>query len=155
MTAPDPIAPATLSPADATSFCAAYTEAAGLPLTGLGAHQDRTLWLRWPKRLWRHSLRIADGIKEAVGTVVQAVFAASGPVNPIDRKEETETIRALISRGTIGVETNAAHSRATLTVKVADHGAPSDLHPGAPPEARIVWRATALHVTRPPPRAIA
>ncbi len=105
MTKPDPIAPATLGAADPNRFCAGYAQAAGTPLAGIGAHQERTLWLRWPKGRWRHSLRIADGMEGAVADGLEAVFAGGRRVNLIDRKDDVDdTVRALLFPENIGID---------------------------------------------------
>ncbi|MEM9798214.1 MAG: sucrase ferredoxin [Pseudomonadota bacterium] len=96
MNAPDPIRPATVSTAEADRFCTAFAQAAGTPLAGIGAHQERTLWLRWPKRLWRYSLRVAQGMEGAVETAIETVFADGRRVNLIDRKDGAEMVQALL-----------------------------------------------------------
>ncbi|MEM7489026.1 MAG: hypothetical protein AAF390_07860, partial [Pseudomonadota bacterium] len=87
MSAPDPIAPASLGAPDADRFCAAYAEAAGTTLAGIGAHPARMVLIRWPKGRWRHSPRIADGMGAAVEAGIEAVFAAGRRPILIDRKD--------------------------------------------------------------------
>lgn len=81
--------PAPLHPDDAR-FCTEHSLAAGEPLAGWGAHPARNVLIRWPKRRWRHSLRLAGGMGAALEAAIERAVAAGWRVNLIDRKGDAD-----------------------------------------------------------------
>ncbi|NDV01226.1 sucrase ferredoxin [Pseudoroseicyclus tamaricis] len=89
-------------------FCSERSLAAGEPLAGTGIHPARNLLIQWPKAKWRHSLRIAADMDEALVTALEDVVAAGWRVNLIDRKGESrETLQVFLYPEALSFELRA------------------------------------------------
>ncbi|MFN3662514.1 sucrase ferredoxin [Yoonia sp.] len=78
-------------------FCTEHSLAAGEPLAGWGAHPARNILIRWPKGKWRHSLRIAADMGDAVEVAIARAVDAGWRINLIDRKgEPDERLRVFV-----------------------------------------------------------
>ncbi|EBA13660.1 sucrase ferredoxin [Roseobacter sp. CCS2] len=76
------------------AFCTDYARAEGEPLAGWGAHQSRNILIQWPKRHWKHSLRIAAGMSDDLVAAIDESVELGWRVNLIDRKPYLgETLR--------------------------------------------------------------
>lgn len=78
-------------PIDPTRFCTGHSLAAGEPLAGWAAHQERNILIRWPKAKWNYSLRIASGMEADLEVAIGAAADAGWRINLIDRKGDVGT----------------------------------------------------------------
>lgn len=71
-------------------FCAQLSIEAGEPLEGTGAHKTRLVMIRWPKRTWEYSPRVASDMPDALAAAIEQLTEAGWRVNLIDHKTHTQ-----------------------------------------------------------------
>lgn len=71
-----------------STFCSRFSQEAGEPLAGTGAHPDRMLLIAWPKAHWTYAMNAARDMPGDLLDAIDAAKRAGWRVNLVDRKTD-------------------------------------------------------------------